>query len=90
MNKTGFFSHADCHKHEMGDGHPECPERLSAIDDRLLACGVADVLERREAPLASLSDIELAHDRMFIASLRGLTDGLRDEVEAGGLTPTPP
>ena len=70
----------------MGDGHPECPERLSAIDDRLLACGVADVLERREAPLASLSDIELAHDRMFIASLRGLTDGLRDEVEAGGPT----
>ncbi len=86
MNKTGFFSHADCHKHEMGAGHPECPERLSAIDDRLLACGVADVLERREAPLASLSDIELAHGRMFIASLRGLTDGLRDEIEAGGPT----
>ena len=62
MSKTGYFTHPDCRKHEMGPGHPECPERLDAIEDRLLITGVADALERYEAPEASLADIELAHD----------------------------
>ena len=84
MGKTGFFTHSDCRLHEMGAGHPECPDRLAAIDDQLLISGVADALEKREAPLASLSDVELAHDRLYIASLRGLTAQLADEVAAGG------
>ncbi len=84
VNKTGYFTHPDCRKHEMGRGHPECPERLDAIEDRLLASGVGNALERREAPLASLGDIELAHGRMFIASIRGLNDALQDDLEAGG------
>jgi acetoin utilization deacetylase AcuC-like enzyme len=70
----------------MGAGHPECPQRLDAIEDRLLVSGVADALDRREAPVAPLADIELAHGRMFVAALRGLSDGLRDEIEAGGPT----
>ena len=61
MSKTGYFTHRDCWKHEMGPGHPECPERLDAIEDRLLVTGVGDALERYEAPEASLADIELAH-----------------------------
>ncbi|WP_342618006.1 histone deacetylase family protein [Rhodoferax sp. GW822-FHT02A01] len=84
MNKTGFFFHGDCSQHEMGAGHPECPQRLAAIEKRLQTQGVAEQLLRREAPLASIADLELAHDRMYVASLRGLTDGLRDEVLAGG------
>ena len=48
----------------MGPGHPECPDRLSAIEDRLLVSGVGDALDRREAPQAALADIELAHGRM--------------------------
>ena len=84
MKKTGYFSHPDCRKHEMGEGHPECPARLDAIDDRLLVTGVGDALDRREAPQASISDLELAHTRMHIAAIRGLTDGLREEIAAGG------
>lgn len=84
MNKTGYFTHADCWKHEMGAGHPECPERLDAIENRLLVSGVGDALHRREAPEAPIADIELAHGRMYVASLRGLTDGLREEIDAGG------
>lgn len=68
----------------MGPGHPECPERLDAIEDRLLASGVADALDRREAPLAALGDIELAHDRMMVAAIRGLSDHLADDIDAGG------
>lgn len=84
MNATGYFSHPDCRKHEMGAGHPECPERLDAIDDWLLAIGVKDALDLREAPQAALGDIELAHDRMMVAALRGLSDRLADDIKAGG------
>jgi acetoin utilization deacetylase AcuC-like enzyme len=70
----------------MGAGHPECPERLDAIEDRLLISGVGDALDRRDAPIAPIADIELAHGRMHVAALRGLTDGLREEIDAGGPT----
>ena len=86
MNKTGFFTHPDCKGHEMGRGHPECPERLDAIEDRLLISGVGDALERRDAPLAPLGDVELAHGKMFIASIQGLNERLQEEINAGGPT----
>ena len=84
MNKTGYFTHPDCWKHDMGAGHPECAARLDAIEDQLLISGVGDALERREAPQAPLVDIELAHDRMLVAALRGLSDQLADDILAGG------
>lgn len=95
MGKTGYFTHRDCWLHEMGPGHPECPARLDAIEDRLLITGVGDALARYEAPLASLAEVELAHDPMHIAALQGLTDRLEQELAAGGLStassiPTPP
>ena len=84
MNKTGYFTHADCWKHEMGPGHPECPERLDAIEKQLGLADVRDLLDRREAPLAAIGDIELAHDRMLVAAIRGLSDQLADDILAGG------
>ncbi len=84
MNSTGYFSHRACLKHEMGLGHPECPERIGAIEDRLLITGLGDALTRREATPATTADLELAHDRMYIASVRGLTDELREAILAGG------
>ena len=86
MGATGYFTHPDCSKHEMGPGHPECPERLGAIEDRLLISGMDMALTRREASPASLADIELAHSRMHVASLRGLNDTLREDMAAGGPT----
>jgi acetoin utilization deacetylase AcuC-like enzyme len=84
VNKTGYFTHPDCHLHEMGRGHPECPERLSAIDSRLEATGCSAQLDIREAPQATVADLELAHGRMHVAALRGLTDSLREDIAAGG------
>ena len=68
----------------MGHGHPECPQRLDAIQDRLLISGVSMGLTPMEAAPAAMSDIELAHDRMHVAALRGLSDRLRDDLMAGG------
>ena len=84
VNKTGYFTHPDCQLHDMGRGHPECPERLAAIDAHLHACGLTAQLDAREAPQAAIADLELAHGRMHVAALRGLTDSLRDDIAAGG------
>jgi hypothetical protein len=37
----------------MGPGHPECPERLDAIQERLLMSGLDIGLTAIEAPAAS-------------------------------------
>jgi acetoin utilization deacetylase AcuC-like enzyme len=84
MSKTGYYTHRDCRRHEMGPGHPECPERLDAIEDRLLVSGLDHALTRLEPPLASLDEIELAHSRMHVAALRGMSDRLVEERAAGG------
>jgi len=84
MKSTGYFTHPVCVRHEMGPGHPECPQRLGAIDDRLLITGVLDALEQRTATPAAVAELELAHDRLHIAAIRGLSDELRERIAAGG------
>lgn len=84
MATTGYFTHRDCWLHEMGAAHPECPQRLDAIEDRLLISGVMDALVRYEAPKASVFDLQLAHSRMHVAALRGLDLLLQEEIQAGG------
>ncbi|CAM8649866.1 AcuC Deacetylases, including yeast histone deacetylase and acetoin utilization protein [Burkholderiales bacterium] len=56
-----YITHTDCSLHEMGSGHPECPERLGAIHDMLLTKGLLDYLTPYEAPLASLDQVGRAH-----------------------------
>ncbi|MDR1967451.1 MAG: histone deacetylase family protein [Burkholderiaceae bacterium] len=68
----------------MGAGHPECPQRLDAIEDRLLITGVADALDRREAAPATMNELLLAHGRRHVAALRGLNDMLIEDIAAGG------
>ncbi len=68
----------------MGHGHPECPQRLDAIEDRLLISGVGDALDRREAPQATVPQLELAHERLHVAAMRGLSADLREQQDAGG------
>ena len=46
--------------------------------------GLDQALERREPTPAALADIELAHDRMYVASIRGLSEALVEDIQAGG------
>ncbi|HEY9066729.1 MAG TPA: histone deacetylase family protein [Burkholderiaceae bacterium] len=75
---TAFYSHPECRGHDMGRGHPECPQRLDAIDDYLLASGVDVALQRREAPLVDLADVAYAHASGYIAALRDLLVEVQD------------
>lgn len=84
MHKTGYFTHPDCRRHDMGRGHPECPERLDAIEDRMLASGLLDVVDRREAPLATPDLLERAHDAAHVAAMRRIAEEVIEEENAGG------
>jgi len=73
---TAFYSHADCRAHDMGRGHPECPQRLDAIHDHLIATGLVDALDMREAPLAKLEHLGHAHSSGFVNELRAALEPL--------------
>ncbi|KQR84464.1 deacetylase [Burkholderia sp. Leaf177] len=63
---TGFYTHPDCLLHDMGPWHPECPARLQAIEDQLIASRIDSGIEREEAPLASVEDLARVHTRAHI------------------------
>ena len=86
MGATGYYFHNDCKLHNMGEGHPEAPERLDAIEDRLLITGVSDALERRQPNPANLAEIKLAHRRIHIAAMRGMSEWLEEDDVAAGTT----
>ncbi len=67
---TAWFAHGDCSGHEMGSWHPESPERLGAIDDRMIASGLAEAIVREEAPLAEEADLLRVHSTTHVDRLR--------------------
>jgi len=58
---TALFTHADCVKHDMGDGHPESPARLKAVLNALQSSGLASRLALLEAPEATREQLERVH-----------------------------
>ena len=78
---TAFYTHTDCRGHDMGPGHPECPQRLDAIEDHLLATGLDIALHRPdEVPLARHEDLMLAHSERYLIEL---DEFLRQAAETG-------
>lgn len=67
---TAFYSHPDCKRHEMGSWHPECPARLQAIEDQLIASRIDGLLDFREAPEVDVKAIERVHTSDAIARVR--------------------
>jgi len=67
---TAFISHSHCRKHEMGAYHPECPERLDAIEDQLIASSVGQHLARYDAPLASDEELARVHPIDYVRAIR--------------------
>ena len=64
-----YITHADCARHEMGPQHPECPERLGAINDLLLVKGLLDYMHPIDAPLATAEQLAHAHSSLYVAEL---------------------
>jgi acetoin utilization deacetylase AcuC-like enzyme len=70
---TAIYTHPDCKRHEMGSWHPECPERLQAIEDQIISSRIDALLDHREAPEADIADIGRVHTQGAIALVRDNT-----------------
>ncbi len=53
----------------MGEGHPECAQRLDAIGDQLRATGLDIALDFRDAPLATEAQLLRAHTAGYVADI---------------------
>jgi len=53
----------------MGRYHPECPERLDAVSDRLIASGIDRHVVHYEAPAATRDQLARVHDEDYIAMI---------------------
>jgi acetoin utilization deacetylase AcuC-like enzyme len=84
---TVFYSHPDCRLHDMGAGHPECPARLDAINDHLLATGLDIALEFRQAPAATAEQIERAHTTHYVTELQEKLQLVQASGESRALDP---
>ena len=66
---TAFITHPSFLLHDMGPYHPECPDRLTAISDRLIAAGLDSYLTAYEAPAATEQQLLRAHSAAYLAEL---------------------
>ena len=65
-----FYTHPVALQHDAGPGHPESPIRLQAIlraVDKVAIAGLA----RREAPLASLEQVQRVHPARYTSRILG-------------------
>ena len=67
-----WISHPDCLLHEIVADHPESPRRLAAIEDRLIACGLAPLLVQEPAPRATREQLVRVHDAAHVDRLLAL------------------
>jgi len=63
---TAYITHGDCVLHAMGPGHPECPDRLIAINEQIRSSKLKDELRCLEAPLAAADDLKRVHHSSYV------------------------
>ena len=66
---TAYITHPSFLLHEMGPYHPECPDRLTAIGDRLISAGLDAYLRHYSAPAATVEQLGRVHNRDYIAMI---------------------
>jgi len=66
---TGFFSHDDCMKHNMGAEHPESPERLAAIISYLADTGLEQDLDWVRPDEATRDQLLTVHPERYLHQL---------------------
>lgn len=65
--ETLYLTHPSCRLHDMGDWHPESPQRLDAINDQMLASGLANYVVTEQAVPADEAALTRAHDAAYVA-----------------------
>jgi len=70
--KTAYISHHECLRHDPGEDHPETARRIGAIEDRLIARGVFDLLRHYSAPEISREQLLRVHSPGYVEMLHSL------------------
>jgi len=66
---TALLHHSIFDRHEVADGHPECPQRLSSITDALHARHLYDHLLHVDARAATREELERVHAAWYLEML---------------------
>ena len=82
---TLLLTHAACLAHDMGEYHPERPDRLRAVLRALDGEEFAG-LRRAEAPLATPEQLALAHPAGYVETILSIRPGPRERVQLDGDT----
>lgn len=77
---TGFFTHDLCHSYSQGPDSPESPDRVDAIEDRMIAMGLSRAVTVLPSAPARLEDVLRAHDESY---LKKLSQASRDAAATG-------
>jgi acetoin utilization deacetylase AcuC-like enzyme len=89
MPQTAVAYHPACLDHDAGPGHPERPERLRGIMDRLAGSGLlARVLSLTPEP-ATLEAIARVHDREYVADVCNRSGPFQAGPDTAGSAGTP-
>lgn len=70
--RTAYISHAKCHAHDTGEGHPENARRLSAIEDKFMETGLVDVLRYVDAPEVTESQLLRVHTQGHLQTIESM------------------
>jgi acetoin utilization deacetylase AcuC-like enzyme len=63
---TAYLTHPFSLKHDMGADHPECPARISAIEDQLIASGLLQFLDHQQAPQVTREQLLRVHAQEYV------------------------
>jgi acetoin utilization deacetylase AcuC-like enzyme len=85
VTPTLLLTHRDCLRHEMGEGHPECPDRLRAVLRALDSEEFADLV-RDEAPEATEAQLLYAHPVDYVRAILGIRPAPGEYVALDGDT----
>ncbi|MDJ0521975.1 MAG: histone deacetylase family protein [Planctomycetota bacterium] len=69
MRKLAWISHPLCEQHDSGDGHPERPARIGAVEQALEESGHASAFRMIEAPAVERAHLERVHAPAHVARM---------------------
>lgn len=76
---TAIYIHPLSKLHQLSERHVECPARIDAIENALIAAGLDQILEYRTPPEATIADLRRVHLVDYIDDVRDNTP-LRPDV----------